>query len=110
MKQVTHVDLKDEVLEEPEDGKSTDTAKEDMFEDCPDELITLDGRIKEEEAVADEHEDEKEEESPILHQQESRFVEFDNGAAGELEQLRIKLDNAVAEKESVVEEYQVCCL
>ncbi|KAI5406215.1 trans-Golgi network-localized SYP41-interacting protein 1 isoform X4 [Lathyrus oleraceus] len=104
--QVTHVDLKDEVLEEPEDGISTDTAKEDMFEDCPDELITLDGRIKEEEAVADEHEDEKEEESPILHQQESRFVEFDNGAAGELEQLRIKLENAVAEKESVVEEYQ----
>lgn len=110
MKQVTHVDLKDEVLEEPEDGKSTDTAKDDMFEDCPDELNSFDGRIKEEEAIATENEDEKEEESQILHQQESRFVEFDNGTARELEQLRVKLENAVAEKESVVEEYQVCCL
>ncbi|KAL5075881.1 hypothetical protein RYX36_014865 [Vicia faba] len=96
--QVTHVDHQDEVLEEPEDGKSTDTAKDDMFEDCPDELITLDGRIKEEEAVATENEDGMEE--------GSRILEFDNGVAGELGQLRIKLENAVAEKESVVEEYQ----
>ncbi|CAI8598131.1 unnamed protein product [Vicia faba] len=96
--QVTHVDHQDDVLEEPEDGKSTDTAKDDMFEDCPDELITFDGRIKEEEAVATENEDGKEE--------GSRILEFDNGVAGELEQLRFKLENAVAEKESVVEEYQ----
>ncbi|CAI8598130.1 unnamed protein product [Vicia faba] len=98
VKQVTHVDHQDDVLEEPEDGKSTDTAKDDMFEDCPDELITFDGRIKEEEAVATENEDGKEE--------GSRILEFDNGVAGELEQLRFKLENAVAEKESVVEEYQ----
>ncbi|XP_058787045.1 trans-Golgi network-localized SYP41-interacting protein 1 [Vicia villosa] len=88
--QVTHVDLQDEVLEEAEDG---------MFEDCPDELNSFDGRQKEEEAVDTENGDEKEEESQILHIQQS-------GAAGELEQLRIKFENAVAEKESVVEEYQ----
>lgn len=103
MKQVTHVDLKDEVLGESEDVKSTE---DNMFVDCPDELITFDGKQKEEEeAVAA---DENEEESQILHQQQSHFVELNNGAAGELEQLRVKLENAVAEKESVVNEYQVC--
>ncbi|AES72106.1 TGN-related, localized SYP41-interacting protein, putative [Medicago truncatula] len=98
--QVTHVDLKDEVLGESEDVKSTE---DNMFVDCPDELITFDGKQKEEEAVAA---DENEEESQILHQQQSHFGELDNGVAGELEQLRVKLENAVAEKESVVNEYQ----
>lgn len=102
MKQVTHVDLKDEVLGESEDVKSTE---DNMFVDCPDELITFDGKQKEEEAVAA---DENEEEIQILHQQQSHFGELDNGVAGELEQLRVKLENAVAEKESVVNEYQVC--
>ncbi|CAJ2667973.1 unnamed protein product [Trifolium pratense] len=106
--QVNHVDIKDEVLGETEDGKSVeDTARDDMFVDCPDELITFDGKLKEEEAVAAENEDEKEEgESQILNQQQSQFVGLDNGVVGEVEQLRLKLENAVAEKDSVVEEYQ----
>lgn len=101
MKQVTRIDLKDEVLGESEDVKSTE---DNMFVDCPDELITFDGKQKEEEAVASENE----EESQILHQQPSHFVGLDNGAVEELEQLRVKLENAVAEKESVANEYQVC--
>ncbi|GAU16676.1 hypothetical protein TSUD_326260 [Trifolium subterraneum] len=106
--QVNHVDVKDEVLGETEDGKSVeDTARDDMFVDCPDELITFDGKQKEEEAVAAENEDEKEGESQILNQQQSQFVDLvDNGVVGEAEQLRLKLENAVAEKESVVVEYQ----
>lgn len=112
MKQVEHVDLKDEVLGEPEDGKSTeDTARDDMFVDCPDELITFDGRQKEE-AEAMENEDYKEEEeNKVLHPKESPFVELENGAAaGQLEQLRLTLEKAVAEKESCLKEYQVCGL
>ncbi|KAK2389373.1 myosin-11 [Trifolium repens] len=105
--QVNHVDLKDEVLGETEDAKSIeDTARDDMFVDAPDELITFDAKQKEEEAVGAENEEEKEGESQILNQQQSQFVELDNGVAGEVEQLRLKLENAVAEKESVVEEYQ----
>ncbi|XP_004502344.1 trans-Golgi network-localized SYP41-interacting protein 1 isoform X2 [Cicer arietinum] len=107
--QETQVDLKDEVFGEPEDGKSTDdTARDDMFVDCPDELITFDGKPKEEEAVASsESEDyEKEEESGVLHQQHTHFVELDNGSVGQLERLRFKLEKAVAEKDSVVKEYQ----
>jgi hypothetical protein len=111
VKQVNHVDLKDEVLGETEDAKSIeDTARDDMFVDAPDELITFDAKQKEEEAVGAENEEEKEGESQILNQQQSQFVELDNGVAGEVEQLRLKLENVVAEKESVVEEYQVCCL
>ncbi|WJX39594.1 hypothetical protein P8452_27117 [Trifolium repens] len=105
--QVNHVDLKDEVLGETEDAKSIeDTARDDMFVDAPDELITFDAKQKEEEAVGAENEEEKEGESQILNQQQSQFVELDNGVAGEVEQLRLKLENAVAEKESIVEEYQ----
>ncbi|KAK2443517.1 myosin-11 [Trifolium repens] len=105
--QVNHVDLKDEVLGETEDAKSIeDTARDDMFVDAPDELITFDAKQKEEEAVGAENEEEKEGENQILNQQQSQFVELDNGVAGEVEQLRLKLENAVAEKESVVEEYQ----
>ncbi|WJX33533.1 hypothetical protein P8452_21731 [Trifolium repens] len=105
--QVNHADLKDEVLGETEDAKSIeDTARDDMFVDAPDELITFDAKQKEEEAVGAENEEEKEGESQILNQQQSQFVELDNGVAGEVEQLRLKLENVVAEKESVVEEYQ----
>lgn len=114
MKQVTHVDLKDEVLGEPEDGKSTEdtaSARDDMFVDCPDELITLDGRQKEEEAAVEENEDDKDGENKVLLPQESHFVELQNGAAaGQLEQLHISLEEAVAEKESSLKEYQVCGL
>ena len=47
MKQGERVDLRD-----PEDGKSTeDSARDDMFVDCPDELTTFDGRQKEEEVA-----------------------------------------------------------
>lgn len=114
MKQVAHVDLRDDgVLGEPGDGKSAeDASKDDMFVDCPDELITFDGKQKEEEAVAAENEDDKPEENQVLHRQQSHLVELGNGVGGDgsptgqLEQLRL----TVAEKESVVKEYQVCGL
>ncbi|KAJ1422658.1 hypothetical protein SESBI_12848 [Sesbania bispinosa] len=112
--QVEHVDLKDGVLGEAADGKSAeDTAKDDMFVDCPDELTTFDGRQKEEEGAATENEGDidKSEENQVMHQQQSHFVELSNGEGdgyptGELEQLRLSLEKAVAEKESIVKEYQ----
>ncbi|KAJ1392882.1 hypothetical protein SESBI_35467 [Sesbania bispinosa] len=112
--QVEHVDLKGGVLGEAADGKSAeDTAKDDMFVDCPDELTTFDGRQKEEEGAAIENEGDidKSEENQVMHQQQSHFVELSNGEGdgyptGELEQLRLSLEKAVAEKESIVKEYQ----
>ncbi|XP_061369993.1 trans-Golgi network-localized SYP41-interacting protein 1 isoform X3 [Gastrolobium bilobum] len=112
--QVERVDLTDGVLVDAEDGKSTeDTARDDMFVDCPDELTTFDGRQKEEEATVAGNEDEKLEENEVLHQQQSQFVELGNGVGDdyptgqlEVEQLRHTLEKAVAEKESVLHEYQ----
>ncbi|KAJ1388317.1 hypothetical protein SESBI_39228 [Sesbania bispinosa] len=114
LKQVEHVDLKDGVLGEAADGNSAeDTAKDDMFVDCPDELTTFAGRQKEEEGAATENEGDidKSEENQVMHQQQSHFVELNNGEGdgyptGELEQLRLSLEKAVAEKERIVKEYQ----
>lgn len=77
-----------------------------MFVDCPDELTIFDGRQKEEEVAAAEIEDDGSEENEILHQQQSHFVESGNGMGGAYSP--IQLEKAVAEKESIVQEYQVC--
>lgn len=84
-----------------------------MFVDCPDELSTFDGKQADskEEAEAAENEENKSEDDQVLHQP-SGFVEPRNGVGdgypnGELEQLRHKLEKAVAEKESIVQNYQV---
>ncbi|XP_027336630.1 myosin-10 isoform X2 [Abrus precatorius] len=98
-------DIKDGVLGEAEDGKSTeDTARDDMFVDCPDELTTFDGRQKEEEVAAVENEDDKLEENQVMHQQQNHFVELGNGVGDGYSQGQ--LEKAVAEKESIVQEYQ----
>ncbi|TKY47720.1 restin-like [Spatholobus suberectus] len=92
-------------LKDPEDGKSTeDTARDDMFVDCPDELTTFDGRQKEEEVAAVENEDDRAEENQVMHQQHSHFVELGNGVGDAYSPGQ--LEKAVADKEIIVQEYQ----
>ena len=85
-----------------------------MFVDCPDELSTMDSKQSDNskgEGVAGN--DEEEEVNQVVHQQR-HFVELGNGvggdghSAGEVEELRRKMEKAVAEKESIVQGYQVC--
>ncbi|KAI4343352.1 hypothetical protein L6164_010713 [Bauhinia variegata] len=97
---------------DPEDAKSIeDSAKDDMFVDCPDELSTLDVRQTDskEEAEAGETEEKLEEDQAL--QQQSHFIEQANGVGGgspthQPEQLRHMLANTVSEKESIAREYQ----
>lgn len=91
------------VSEGDEDGTEVieDAGKEDMFVDCPDELVTG-GDGKEAVAVA-ELEDSSEEK---LHLHEANGRE-DDYAVDELERLRAVLDKTVREKESVSIEYKV---
>ncbi|RZB50107.1 myosin-11-like isoform X2 [Glycine soja] len=92
-------------LRDPEDGKSTeDSARDDMFVDCPDELTTFDGRQKEEEVAAAKNEDDGSEENEVMHQQQSHFDKLGNGvgdgySSGQLEKV-------VAQKEIILKEYQ----
>ncbi|RDX71805.1 hypothetical protein CR513_48784, partial [Mucuna pruriens] len=95
----------DGVSGEHEDGKSTeDTAKDDMFVDCPDELISFDGRPKEEEVSNAKDDNDRLEEDQVMHQQESHFVELGNGVGDA--SSPVQLEKAVSERESIVEEYQ----
>ncbi|XP_062110542.1 trans-Golgi network-localized SYP41-interacting protein 1 [Humulus lupulus] len=77
-----------------------DVGKEDMFVDCPDELVTsADGK---EAAVAVQSVD-KLEEKPHLH--EANGVQ-DDYVMDELERLKVVLDQTVREKESISCEYK----
>ncbi|KAJ7957643.1 golgin subfamily B member 1-like isoform X1 [Quillaja saponaria] len=85
-----------------------DAGREDMFVDCPDELIAVDGRnVDSKEAVAAE---ENWGENHVL-QQQSRFNETENGIpdgypTNRVEQLQSMLGKTVGEKESIAQEYQ----
>ncbi|KAK3040771.1 hypothetical protein RJ639_029115, partial [Escallonia herrerae] len=99
----------DTVKDDPNDVKAVeDGGKEDMFVDCPDELIAYDGRN----TVVDNREVE---EFPDIQQRldkEDDMVESsENGMhvpdlMGELEYLRNMLKKAVGEKESSAREYE----
>ncbi|KAK7306206.1 hypothetical protein VNO77_44132 [Canavalia gladiata] len=100
-----HADLKDGVSGDPEEGKSTEeTARDDMFVDCPDELTTFDGRHKEEEIAAAENENDKSDDNQVMHQQQSHFVESGNGVGDGYSPGQ--LEKAVADNGSIVQEYQ----
>lgn len=88
-----------------EEGKITeDTGKEDMFVDCPDELVAnADGKEAQAVAAAPEMGEISEEKLHSRDQNESPG----GYAADEVERLRAMLDKTVAEKESVAREYEV---
>nr|KYP75725.1 hypothetical protein KK1_019925 [Cajanus cajan] len=101
------VDPRDGVEGDHEDGKSAeDTARDDMFVDCPDELTTFDGRQKEEEAeaAAAKNEDDVSDENQVMHQQQRHSVELRNGVGDAYSPAQ--LEEADPEKESILQEYQ----
>ncbi|WOG88702.1 hypothetical protein DCAR_0207937 [Daucus carota subsp. sativus] len=100
----------DRVLDGQNKGKGTeDGGKDDMFVDCPDELVSYDGRAN----VAD---NSKGMETYEPHERfegysdigKTNFNESDNGkdSTGELESVRAMLGKTVAEKESFAQEYE----
>ncbi|CAJ1853307.1 unnamed protein product [Sphenostylis stenocarpa] len=86
---------------EPEDEKSTeDTARDDMFVDCPDELTGQ----KEEELATARNEDVGSQENEDMHQQQRHFVEMGNGMGDA--HSPDQLEKADTENERVLQEYQ----
>lgn len=87
-----------------DEGKvAEDAGKEDMFVDCPDELLaSADGK----EAAAAAAAAEMGENSDKLHSQDPNESPGAY-AADVVERLRAMLDKTVSEKESVAREYQV---
>jgi len=102
VKQGERVDLRD-----PDDEKSAEDTprdRDDMFVDCPDELTGQ----KDEEVATEKNEDDATEENEVMHEQQRHSVEMGNGGGdghspGQLEE-------ADAEKERILQEYQVCRL
>ncbi|KAJ7945492.1 myosin-10 isoform X1 [Quillaja saponaria] len=104
--------LRGEEQGDPDDEKVRENnGKDDMFVDCPDELITVDGRnAASKEAVAAAETEENLEENHVP-QQHNHFNETENGLAegyliNELEHLRAMLEKTAGQKESIIREYQ----
>jgi len=92
VKQGERVDLRD-----PDDEKSAeDTARDDMFVDCPDELTGQ----KDEEVATEKNEDDGTDENEQRHS-----VEMGNGVGDG--HSPVQLEKADAEKERILQEYQV---
>lgn len=90
---------------EPDDEKSAeDTARDDMFVDCPDELTGQ----KDEEVSTEKNEDDGTEENEFMHHQQRHSVEMGNGEGDA--HSPDQLEKTDAEKERILQEYQVCCL
>ncbi|QCE13130.1 hypothetical protein DEO72_LG11g123 [Vigna unguiculata] len=86
---------------EPDDEKSAeDTARDDMFVDCPDELIGH----KDDEVSTEKNEDDGTEENEVMHHQQRHSVEMGNGV-GEPHSPD-QPEKADAEKERTLQEYQ----
>ncbi|ESW35703.1 hypothetical protein PHAVU_001G257700 [Phaseolus vulgaris] len=90
-------------LRDPDDEKSAEDTprdRDDMFVDCPDELTGQ----KDEEVATEKNEDDATEENEVMHEQQRHSVEMGNGGGdghspGQLEE-------ADAEKERILQEYQ----
>lgn len=115
--QVERIDQDDGVLvmgvdtlqdDQNEEKVIEDGGKDDMFVDCPDELVSFDGRI----AVADNIE------ATASSEPQQGFEGYSAGLyisdkgsgddlTGELERLQALLEKAVGEKESFALEYEV---
>ncbi|XP_047181077.1 trans-Golgi network-localized SYP41-interacting protein 1 isoform X2 [Vigna umbellata] len=86
---------------EPDDEKSAeDTARDDMFVDCPDELTGQ----KDEEVSTEKNEDDGTEENEVMHHQQRHSVEMGNGVGDS--HSPDQLEKTDAEKERIVQEYQ----
>lgn len=100
----------DTIQDEQNEGKVVeDGGKDDMFVDCPDELVSFDGRI----GVVDNIEGTESSESQQGFEGYSASFDIsDKGRVGddltgELEHLRAMLEKTVGEKESFAREYEV---
>ncbi|XP_014493879.1 myosin-11 [Vigna radiata var. radiata] len=86
---------------EPDDEKSAeDTARDDMFVDCPDELTGQ----KDEEVSTEKNEDDGTEENEFMHHQQRHSVEMGNGEGDA--HSPDQLEKTDAEKERILQEYQ----
>lgn len=100
----------DTIQDEQNEGKVVeDGGKDDMFVDCPDELVSYDGRI----GVVDNIEATESSESQLGFEGYSASFDISDKAragddlTGELEHLRAMLEKTVGEKESFARESEV---